>query len=493
MAQINIIGSGFSGLSAACYAAHKGYRVSVFEKNNTIGGRSRSYSENGFMFDMGPSWYWMPDVFEDFFTYFGKSSRDYYNLVPLDPGFQIIFNKNESLKIPAKVDDLLELVESIEKGSAKKLKQFLAEGKFKYSIGMKDLVHKPALSWMEYMNYPVIKGAIRSHIFKSMRKYVRSYFKDERLIALMEFPVLFLGAMPNHIPALYSLMNYAALSLGTWYPMGGMYQIVTAMEKLASSLGVEFHTSCEVKKIDVRKNKAIGIETSLGAFNGDSIIATADYHHVESHLLDKAYRNYSENYWQKKTLAPSCLIYYIGVNKKINRLLHHNLFFDTNFEEHAEHIYKNPQWPKDPLFYLCCPSKTDSSVAPKDMENMFILIPIATDLKEIEIIREHYFKLVIKRIESWCGEEILPHVIYKKSYCINDFIKDYNSYKGNAYGLANTLKQTAVLKPSIRNKKIKNLFYAGQLTVPGPGVPPAIISGKIAVEQLTKYLKNHFN
>ncbi|HXD92017.1 MAG TPA: phytoene desaturase family protein [Bacteroidia bacterium] len=490
MAKVAVIGSGFSGLSAACFAAKQGHEVTVFEKNSVIGGRSRFYEEQGFMFDMGPSWYWMPDVFEKFFKQFDKVPSDYYKLVQLDPGFQLFFSEANALQVPAKLEDIYQVFESIEKGSAVKLKKFLAEGELKYKVGMEQLVYKPALSWMEFANYNVISGALKSHIFKSVQTYVRSFFKDERLIALMEFPVLFLGAMPKQIPALYSLMNYAALTKGTWYPMLGMYQVVSGIEKMATELGVSFKTNCNVEKINITAGKASSITTSLGDFKTDVVIASADYNHVEQKLIDIEYRNYSEKYWEEKTFAPSCLIYYVGVNKKINKLIHHNLFFDTDFDKHAKEIYETPQWPENPLFYVCCPSKTDATVAPAGMENLFILVPIAPGLKDTPEMREHYFTAIIKRIEKKCNDIFLANIIYKKTYCVDDFVSDYNAYKGNAYGLANTLKQTALLKPSIRNKKVKNLFYAGQLTVPGPGVPPALISGEIAATQMSNYLKS---
>jgi phytoene desaturase len=485
--EVSVIGSGFSGLSAACYSAKAGCKVSVYEKNDQIGGRARTFSEEGFLFDMGPSWYWMPDIFEKFYSDFGKTTSDFYHLVKLDPGFQIFFSETDILEVPANIDELYALFEKIEVGSASKLKKFLAEAEFKYRIGMNQLVYKPALSWSEYMNFEVISGVAKSHVFKSLRTYVRNYFKDERLISLLEFPVLFLGAMPNQIPALYSLMNHAALTQGTYYPMGGMYKIVEAMKKIATDYGVEFHTKVNIDKIIVNKNTAVALQTNRGGFNTDNIIASADYHHIES-LLDEKHRNYSEAYWNKKTFAPSCLIYYVGVNKKIKKLIHHNLFFDSDFETHSNQIYTTPMWPNNPLFYVCCPSKTDPSVAPDGMENLFILVPVATGLTDTEEIRNKYFDPIIKRIEKLCGDTFSSNIVYKKSYSVSNFISDYNSFKGNAYGLANTLSQTAVLKPSLKNKKINNLIYTGQLTVPGPGVPPAIISGQLAAELTLKNL-----
>ncbi|TDO24138.1 phytoene desaturase family protein [Pedobacter duraquae] len=486
MAKISIIGSGFSGLSAACFAARDGHEVTVFEKNSGIGGRARTYEAAGFTFDMGPSWYWMPDIFEHFFNQFGKSAADYYQLKKLDPGFQLIFPGKETLEVPANLDALYATFESIEPGSSKSLTKFLKEAEFKYKIGMKELVYKPAFSWMEYANKEVIVGMLKSNIFSSVSSYVRKYFKDPRLIALLEFPVLFLGAMANKIPALYTMMNYSALVQGTWYPEGGMHKIIEGMYELAVSLGVKFKTGLPVTQLKIAGDKVYGLETSEGIMLTDGVIASADYNHVEQHLLEEQYRNYTPDYWDKKTFAPSCLIFYLGVNKEIPNLHHHNLFFDADLDQHAKEIYATPQWPTDPLFYVCCPSKTDPTVAPKGMENLFILVPIATALKDTEEIRESYFKGIIKRIEDKVGVEFLADIIYKRSYCLDNFVTDYNAFGGNAYGLANTLMQTAVLKPSLKNHKVGNLFYTGQLTVPGPGVPPALISGQVAAAELIK-------
>jgi len=489
LSKLSVIGSGFSGLSAACFLAKQGHKVTVFEKNSAIGGRARMFKEDGFMFDMGPSWYWMPDIFEHFFNQFGKSASDYYQLEQLDPGFQMFFGKDDVIKVPAKMEDIFSLFESLEEGSASKLKKFLTEGEYKYRVGMQHLIYKPSFSWLEFINWEVIRGASKLQMFTSVSSHVRSHFKNERLVLLMEFPVLFLGAMANQIPALYSLMNYAALSLGTWYPKGGMIEIVKAMENLALELGVDFKTNCQVNKINMINDLSTSLDTAQGVFDSDGIVASGDYHHIEQSLLEKQFRNYDENYWQKKTFAPSCLIFYVGVNKSIKKLEHHNLFFDTPSDVHAKEIYEAPKWPENPLFYVCCPSKTDEKVAPVGMENLFLIIPIAPGLEDTEQIRNTYFEKILGRIEHICGQSIVPHIVYKRSFCVKDFVTDYNAFKGNAYGLANTLKQTAVLKPSMKNKKVKNMFYAGQLTVPGPGVPPALVSGQVAAEQLINYLK----
>jgi phytoene desaturase len=491
MTKIAVIGAGFSGLSAAAYLSVEGYDVHVFEKNTTAGGRARQLrTEEGYVFDMGPSWYWMPDVFERFFKDFGYTVADGYDLRLLDPSFEVVFDKGETVSIPSDYSQLKTIFEKIEKGSADKLEQFMNEARHKYETGMKDLVYMPGISVREFADAKIVKEAFRLQIFSSFSKHVRKYFSNPKLISLMEFPVLFLGAMPQDTPALYSLMNYAGLKLGTWYPLGGFGKVIDFMQLICQRQGTTFHFDSPVEKIIVEEKSVQSIVVNGEKISVDAVIASADYHHIENDLLPEADRNYPEKYWNKKTFAPSSLIYYLGVSKKINALQHHTLFFEEDLFQHSVEIYKSPEWPSRPLFYACCPSKTDSSVAPEGHENLFLLMPVAPGLEDNATVREKYFKVMMKRLEIHTGEKIEEYIDYKKSYCINDFITDYNAYKGNAYGLANTLMQTAFLKPKIRNKKISNLFYAGQLTVPGPGVPPSLISGKIAAGLLLKSLKN---
>lgn len=474
MKSVAVIGSGFSGISAACFLAKEGFEVTVFESNSTPGGRARSMSIDGFTFDMGPSWYWMPDVFESFFSNFNKRPSDYYQLERLDPSYRVFYSKSNVLDIPAGVKELCALFEQLESGSSVELLRLLDEAKYKYTVGMRDLVYKPCRSLREFLEPDLLKSFFRLHVFKSMSAYVKKYFKDPRLIQLLEFPVLFLGGAPDKIPALYSLMNYADMSLGTWYPKGGINRVVAGMADLAKSLGVRFEFGAAVQQITVKGSKAAGIRVNNTELHFDYILASADYHHVES-LLPAPFRNYNESYWTSRVLAPSSLIFYVGINRKLKNLQHHNLFFEANFQQHLKQIYDAPAWPGDPLFYVCCPSKSDRTVAPPGHENIFILIPVASGLEDNDETREKYFDLIINRLEDLTRQKIREYIVVKKSYAHRDFIADYHAYRGNAYGLANTLWQTAHLKPSVVNKKLTNLFYSGQLTIPGPGMPSALI------------------
>jgi phytoene desaturase len=488
--KVVVIGSGFSSLSAASYLAKSGFDVTIVEKNSSPGGRARKFETHGYNFDMGPSWYWMPEIFEEFFNDFEKKAADFYDLKRLSPSYSVYFGKGDEMIVPSDFEALCALFESIEKGAGLKLKAFLKEAEYKYRVGIDRMMRKPGSSIKEFMDMSLFPAVFKLDLFQSIDKHIRKYFKHEKLIRLLEFPILFLGTMPENTPALYSLMNYADMALGTWYPMGGMHKIIEGMVHVATSKGVKFVYDNAVESIDVKNGKAISVTTKNQVFDADIVVAGSDYNHTEQVLLKKEYRNYTEKYWDKRVLAPSSLLFYLGVKKPLPKLQHHTLFFDEPFGPHAQEIYVTPKWPKNPLFYVCRTTATDKSVAPENCENLFLLIPVAPNLIDDESTRAHYYNLIMERLELFCGEEIRPFVEYKRSYAHANFIKDYNAFKGNAYGLANTLMQTANLKPSLKSKKVSNLYFAGQLTVPGPGVPPAIISGKIVSEQIVKTFSN---
>ena len=468
--------------------AKAGWEVTVLEKQAGPGGRARQMKAEGFTFDMGPSWYWMPDVFERFFNCFGKNVADHYQLNRLDPSYRIYW-ENAKMDLPANYVALKNLFESIEPGSGIELDKFIEEAAYKYDIGINKLVHKPGRSFTEFLDWDLITGVFKLDVFTSMKKHIGKHFKDRRLQQLMEFPVLFLGALAKDTPALYSLMNYADIKLGTWYPQGGMYKIVEAMHGLAVGLGVKFFFNDAVTEIKTEQGIAKKVITVSGAvYEADVVIGAADYHFIETKLLPENCRSYNDKYWNKRVMAPSCLLYYVGINKKLNGVLHHSLFFDVDFEKHGVEIYTSPGWPTEPLFYVCASSVTDNTVAPYGCENLFFLVPVAAGLTgDTEELRNLYFDKILERFEKRIGEPVKDFIVYKKSYSVSDFVNDYNSFRGNAYGLANTLMQTAVLKPKMRSKKIRNLFYTGQLTVPGPGVPPSLISGEVVAREVIKY------
>ena len=487
MKHITIIGSGFAGLSAAAYMAKEGHQVTVIEKNEQAGGRARSFESAGFTFDMGPSWYWMPDIFESFFQDFGKQPNDFYQLIRLDPSYQVLW-EDLQLPLPANFTELKTVFESLEKGAGNQLELFLKEAAYKYEVGIHKFVEKPGISITEFFTLDVAKSVFKIDLLTSIHTHVRKYFSNPKLIQIAEFPILFLGALPKNTPALYSLMNYADMKLGTWYPMGGMTALVKGMQQLAMNLGVQFKFNESVLSFEYQNKSISKIITDKNTYPTDAVIAACDYHHLETAVLAPTYRNYTDDYWEKRKMAPSSILIYLGINKKLKNILHHNLLFDAPFDQHAQELYTQPQWPSDPLMYVNCTSASDPSVAPEGNENLMVLIPTAPGLIDTDEIKEAYFKKAMAKLEKHFGEDIESHIVYKRIYAAKNFIADYHAFKGNAYGLANTLDQTAILKPSIKNKHLHNLIYAGQLTVPGPGVPPAIISGKLAAQLTLKNL-----
>ncbi|RZJ69370.1 MAG: phytoene desaturase [Flavobacterium sp.] len=482
--DIKIIGSGFSSLAAACYLAKAGNHVTVYEKNSTIGGRARQLKRDGFTFDIGPTWYWMPDVFERFFADFGKKPADYYNLIKLSPAYSVYFDVLDFVTITDNIDEIAQTFESIEQGSGSRLKEFIDEAKTNYDIAIKDLVYRPGESPLELVTPKTILKA--GQFLGNISKDIRKQFKNKRLVSILEFPVLFLGAKRSDTPSFYSFMNYADFGLGTWHPENGMYSVILAIAALAEELGVKIVTNANIDKIGVDDGRATHLIVNGERVSADSIVSGADYHHTET-LLDKQYRAYSEKYWDKRVFAPSSLLFYVGFDKKIQNTEHHTLFFDVDFEQHAADIYDNPKWPENPLFYASFPSKTDASAAPDGKEAGIFLIPLAPGIEDTPELRELYFEKIITRFESLTGQDVRNAILFKESFCIRDFIKDYNSYKGNAYGLANTLLQTAFLRPKLKSSKVKGLYFTGQLTVPGPGVPPALISGKLVAGLVAKH------
>lgn len=481
--HISIIGSGFSSLSAACYLAQSGHRVQIYEKNTSPGGRARQLKKDGFVFDIGPSWYWMPDVFEKFFGDFGKKVSDYYTLERLDPGYQVYFGRKDSILIGDSLEKIYSAFEAEEKGGADKLKKFIGKAADNYKIAIDELVYRPGISPLELVTPDTLKKL--GYFFSNVKREVTREFKNPKLAQILQFPVLFLGAKPADTPAFYNFMNFADFGLGTWHPKDGMYSIVKGMVKLAESFGVKIHLNSPVEEILLENKKAVGVKINGKNIPSDIVLSGADYHHTET-LLPKDLRAYSEAYWNKKTFAPSSLLFYVGLNKKVKNVSHHTLFFDVDFDTHAKTIYDTTQWPEEPLFYANFPSISDPNMAPIGKEACFILIPIAPGLEDTEELRNRYFEIVIDRLETQTEQGLKEDILFMESFCVNDFISVYNSYKGNAYGMANTLLQTAFLRPKLKSKKVKNLFFTGQLTVPGPGVPPALISGKLVAGLIEK-------
>lgn len=482
-----IIGAGFGGLAAAARMAHAGYDVTLLEKNSMPGGRAMVHKQDGFSFDMGPSWYLMPDIFERFFANFSKKSSDYYELTQLSPSYRIYFSTHDYIDMPSKLEDVYTLFDTFEDNGGEKLKKYLKDAEYKYKTAVNEFLYKEYTSISDFISIKIAIEGLKLHVFENMKRYVKRYFTSQKAAKIVQYPLVFLGGSPSNTPAIYSLMSHVDLTLGVWYPQGGMNAVATAIEGIGKEYGAQFIYNTPVQKIEIKEGKKY-VYTGKQRYFADIIINNADYQFSETQLLQPEFQTYPMSYWEKRTLAPSGFILYLGINKKLPQLSHHTLFFDNDWEKHFEDIFTNPQWPEAPSYYICAPSKTDSTVAPEHNENLFILVPVASGLEDTPTIREDYSHKIIEHLCTILDEDIKPNIVTQKSFAHNDFSTLFNAYKGTALGLSHTITQTALFRPSHVSKKVNDLYYVGHYTHPGIGVPMALISADIVVNSI---INNH--
>lgn len=484
--KVVVIGAGFGGLSVAALLAKDGHQVTVLEKNPTAGGRGRVWVKDGFTFDLGPSWYTMPEVFDRFFKLFDKKTADYYKLKRLDPSYRIFFGRNDTLDISTELKKNIALFESMEAGGGKKLKDYLKQAEYQYTQAMSSFIYKDYPSLMSMLDLKLVAQINKLHLLEDMDSFTKRWFKNDRLRKILLYTLVFLGGAPKKTPALYALMSHIDFNLGIWYPMGGLGKVVTSLQQLAEEEGATFSFNQTVKSIEVNSGVATQVLTQNKKYDADIVVTNADYAHAETKLLEEKWQSYPKSYWDKRTVAPSAFLIYLGLNKKVKNLKHHSLFFHHDWVEHFNQIFEEPQWPDKPSYYVCCPSKTDPIMAPKGKENIFLLVPIAAGLKDTPSIREKYYRKIMDDFQTTLGQDIEDDIILKRIYSLKDFEKDYNAFKGTALGLTHTMFQTAYFRPHHRSKKVKNLYYTGQFTHPGIGVPITLISAQIVREIIKK-------
>lgn len=486
--RIVVVGAGFAGLACAALLAANGHEVVVIEKNSGPGGRAQVFERDGFRFDMGPSWYLMPDVFERFFSRFGKRPGDFYDLKRLDPSYRIFFGPEDWVDISADLSKNVELFESIEPGAGEKLLEYVGIASYQYEAAVGEFLYKDYRSILDFFSKRTLLEGRKLHVFESIDRYAKRFFKSEKLRRILEYSMVFLGGSPSNTPAMYSLLSHVDFNLGVWYPVGGMGSVVNALQALAESHGARFVFNCEAKQLEVRGGKVVAVRTPEETIAADTVVMSADYPHCEMDLLAPEYATYPERYWRKKVLAPSALLIYLGLSKPLPKLLHHSLSFQHDWVKHFEAIFDSPAWPEKPSYYMCCPTKTDPSVAPPGCENLVILVPVAPGLDDRDDVREAFAEEIIDRLEDLTGEPIRQFIVSRTLFSQRDFSSVFNAFRGTALGLSHTLLQTAVFRPSHRSKKIDNLFYTGQYTHPGIGLPMALISAEITSQIIEKGL-----
>lgn len=481
-----IIGAGFAGLSQAALMAHRGYEVTVLEKNETTGGRAREWKSDGFTFDMGPSWYLMPEVFDELFKLVGKRREDYFELKQLSTYYKVFFEDADAVTIDNNLERTKQIFDSFEPMGGKRLEQYLEQAKYKYDVAMKEFLYKEYRSIFQFLNWRMMTEGLKLHIFTGMNAFVERFFKDRRAKQILEYAMVFLGTSPEDAPALYSIMSHVDLNLGVYYPEGGLAGAAKGFRRLAEDLGARVVTKKEVTGYEFDGNRVSAVLCGEERFEAEVVVNSADYHHADQELLPPEKSRYTPRYWKKRTVAPSMFILYMGINRRLKGFEHHNLYFAKDWDRHFDQIFKNPAWPENPCFYLSCNSKTDSTSAPDGGENVFILVPVAPGLVDTDAVRETYAETILNHIEEVSGEDLHSDVTVKRIYSHRDFIEDYHAFRGTALGLAHTLFQTAIFRPSHRSKRLKNLYYTGQFTHPGVGVPMTLISSQVVADEIDR-------
>lgn len=486
--EVVIVGGGFGGLSAACFLSEKNFDVELIEKNEEVGGRASVLEEDGFRFDMGPSWYLMPDIFQRFFEKFDREPEDYYSLTRLDPNYRIFFKDGDRMDVPADPEEAADLFETYEDGAGDAFMEYLEKSEETYEIGMNEFVLKDRNNFRDYISLDVLKNARGISLIKKMQDHVEEYFENEKLQQVMQYTLVFLGGSPKNTPALYNLMSHVDFNMGVYYPEGGIYSVIEGMRELAEEKGVKFSTGEEVEKIDRKEGKNI-VVTEDRTIEADAVVSNADYAFTETELLPEKYTTHDKDYWNSKTYAPSAFLMYLGVDDELENLEHHSLVLPEDWNEHFGKIFDHPDLPENPAYYICNPSETDDSVAPEGKSAIFILVPIAAELELDEAEKQDFRDLVLEDVEENTGVDLEEKIEYEKIFTGEDFKSKYNSFNGTALGIAHTLRQTSVFRPKQRSKKMENLYYTGQYTNPGIGMPMCLISGEHVAEKVEEDLE----
>jgi phytoene desaturase len=488
--KVVIIGAGIGGLATANLLAKAGYEVHVYEKNGQPGGRADQFKAGGFTFDMGPSWYLMPEVFEHFYDLLDHDINKQLSLSRLDPAYKVFFEGDvDPITITSDLPKDVATFESIEPGAGESLKKYVARGADIYHLSLKHFLYSNFERVGDFIKKDIVsRGVTMSRLaFTPIDTYVSRFVNDQRLKQILEYPMVFLGTSPFAAPAIYSLMSALDFKEGVFYPQGGLYTIIQSLARIGKTLGVSYHYNSPIMHI----NTALGVATGItlqgdAVVTADIVISNADLHFTETKLLDEADQTYPEKYWANKQAGPSALLMYLGVKGSLPQLEHHSLLFVDAWKENFASIYDTSTLPSPASIYICKPSGIDTSVAPKNHENVFVLVPLppgkAIARDDLSDIADGYIAQIAKQAHI---PDLKERIVYTRLFGPNDFAEKLHSWQNTALGPSHVLKQSALFRTPNISKKVKGLYYVGGSTVPGIGLPMCLIGAELVYKRLS--------
>jgi phytoene desaturase len=486
MKKAVVIGAGVGGLALANILAKTGWKVSVYDRLPQAGGRMGELRAKGFMFDTGPSWYLMPEVFQHYFELLGEDVSAHLDLIKLSPAYKVFYDYHKPITVTGSLKKDERTFDAIEAGAGQKLRDYVRTAERNYRAAMEHFLYNPFTRAGSLANRRVVAQlpALSQQLIRPLHSHVARYVRAQPLQQILEYPMVFLGASPWNAPALYHLMSFLDFKQGVYYPRGGMYRVVEALQRVGEKLGVAYHFNATATKIEVAGGRATAVQFGKKQVAADLVVSGADLHFTETALLPESARTYPQKYWKKRVAGPSALLLYLGIKGELPQLQHHNLFFVKDWKQNFADIFERKAWPENASIYVCKPSATDKSVAPKGHENVFVLVPLPADInhpEQLEAAADRYLTQLEKMANI---PDLRERIVYKSMRGPADFAEMYNSWNGTALGMAHLLKQSAFWRPGARSKKVQNLLYVGGGVQPGIGVPMCLISAEVAYKQL---------
>ncbi len=482
-----VIGAGIGGIATAARLAKNGYNVTVLEKNESPGGRCNQIVQDGHRFDIGPTLFLMPEVWEETFASLGEKMGDHLDLRRIDPTYMVRFDDGLQLELTSNIGDMQAQLEAVEKTAFTGFLNYIAEGSKHYKVSLDKFVGRNFFSIFDYFS---LKNLPLIFKLKALGKHYRNtgrFFKDERLKAAFTFQNMYLGLSPYDAPATYSLLQYTELAEGVWYPMGGVYAAIEALVKIAEKLGVKFIYNAPAKKLNVEGSQVKTVELGNGkTLEADIFVGNADLPYIYKELLPDPI---AAKKLDKKLYTCSTIMFYWGVDKQYPQIGHHNVFLASDYKASFDQIFKEHNLPDKPSFYVHAPARTDPAAAPAGQDTLYVLVPVghldAASEQDWDERVNRARKAVFERLSKEMGiDDLESHLKFEIAYQPKVWKERFNLEKGAAFGLSHNFWQVGYLRPQNRHKKYKNLYFAGASTHPGTGLPIVLLSARLTTERI---------